>query len=173
MRSFCLPARFLPWADRLWTKIRQWASLGGRSLRSGDGDLDLRGCGDLIRDFISLRVAHARRHRGGRREQSGEGNSTSNTSSAIRRPTSSRSASLVTFPRLDLSLPVYRPKLAMAANSRLRRRTMQIWVSAVLVRNGSSTHAFDFEQRMIGLSFTAADGALTATAPPNGFIAPP
>ena len=45
--------------------------------------------------------------------------------------------------------------------------------SAVLVRNGSSTHAFDFEQRMIGLSFTAANGILTASAPPSGFIAPP
>lgn len=45
--------------------------------------------------------------------------------------------------------------------------------SAVLVRNGSSTHAFDFEQRLIELSFTAVDGALTATAPPTGFIAPP
>jgi Galactose oxidase-like, Early set domain/PKD domain/Bacterial Ig domain len=45
--------------------------------------------------------------------------------------------------------------------------------SAVLVRDGSSTHAFDFEQRLIELSFTVADGALTATAPPTGFIAPP
>jgi hypothetical protein len=45
--------------------------------------------------------------------------------------------------------------------------------SAVLVRDGSSTHAFDFEQRLIQLSFTAGDGVLTATAPPTGFIAPP
>lgn len=45
--------------------------------------------------------------------------------------------------------------------------------SAVLVRDGSSTHAFDFEQRMIELSFRADNGALTTTAPPNGFIAPP
>ncbi len=45
--------------------------------------------------------------------------------------------------------------------------------SAVLVRNGSSTHSFDFEQRLIQLSFTTAAGMLTATAPPTGFIAPP
>jgi hypothetical protein len=45
--------------------------------------------------------------------------------------------------------------------------------SAVLMRNGSSTHSFDFEQRQIQLSFTAADGSLTATAPPTGLIAPP
>ena len=45
--------------------------------------------------------------------------------------------------------------------------------SAVLVRNGSSTHSFDFEQRLIQLSFTAAAGRLIATAPPTGFIAPP
>ena len=45
--------------------------------------------------------------------------------------------------------------------------------SAVLIRPGSSTHAFDMDQRMVGLSFTAGNGVLTATAPPNGNIAPP
>ncbi|MEO7165514.1 MAG: galactose oxidase-like domain-containing protein [Chthoniobacterales bacterium] len=46
--------------------------------------------------------------------------------------------------------------------------------SVVLARAGSTTHAFDMEQRLIGLSFNAtASGKLTATAPPNGFIAPP
>ncbi|PYI96266.1 MAG: hypothetical protein DMF00_15125 [Verrucomicrobia bacterium] len=45
--------------------------------------------------------------------------------------------------------------------------------SAVLVRDGSSTHSFDFEQRLIELSFTAANGVLTATSPPTGFLAPP
>ena len=46
--------------------------------------------------------------------------------------------------------------------------------SAVLMRPGSSTHAFDFEQRQVGLSYTVADSeTLTATAPPSGFIAPP
>ncbi len=46
--------------------------------------------------------------------------------------------------------------------------------SAVLVRPGSPSHSFDFEQRLVGLSFSASDpGTLTATAPPNGSTAPP
>jgi Domain of unknown function (DUF1929)/Glyoxal oxidase N-terminus/PKD domain/Bacterial Ig domain len=45
--------------------------------------------------------------------------------------------------------------------------------SVVLMRPGSSTHAFDFEQRLVELSFTAGSSALTATAPPNSNIAPP
>ena len=45
--------------------------------------------------------------------------------------------------------------------------------SVVLVRPGAPTHAFDMEQRLIELTFTAGAGVLTATAPPNGNIAPP
>ncbi len=45
--------------------------------------------------------------------------------------------------------------------------------SAVLVRNGTVTHAFAMDQREVGLTFTAGSGALTVTAPPNGNIAPP
>ncbi|MFN2541703.1 MAG: galactose oxidase-like domain-containing protein [Chthoniobacterales bacterium] len=46
--------------------------------------------------------------------------------------------------------------------------------AVVLIRPGSPTHAFDQEQRLVGLSFSqSAPGTLTATAPPNGFIAPP
>jgi hypothetical protein len=45
--------------------------------------------------------------------------------------------------------------------------------SAVLVRPGSPTHAFDMDQRLVGLSFTVGNGVLNATAPPNGSIAPP
>ncbi|MGA9797754.1 MAG: galactose oxidase-like domain-containing protein, partial [Terriglobales bacterium] len=44
---------------------------------------------------------------------------------------------------------------------------------AVLMRPGSSTHAFDFDQRLIGMSFTVGSGSLTVTAPPNSKIAPP
>jgi hypothetical protein len=44
---------------------------------------------------------------------------------------------------------------------------------AVLLRPGSSTHAFDFDQRLVGMSFTAGSGSLTVTAPPNSKIAPP
>jgi hypothetical protein len=44
---------------------------------------------------------------------------------------------------------------------------------AVLVRPGASTHAFDMDQRLVGMSFTAGSGTLRITAPPNGNIAPP
>jgi hypothetical protein len=45
--------------------------------------------------------------------------------------------------------------------------------SVVLMRLGSPTHAFDQDQRLVGMSFTAGSGSLTVTAPPNGNIAPP
>ena len=52
--------------------------------------------------------------------------------------------------------------------------------SAVLVRPGSVTHAFDMEQRLIGLCgpspqppCSAGGGTLNLTSPPNGNIAPP
>jgi hypothetical protein len=45
--------------------------------------------------------------------------------------------------------------------------------SAVLVRNGTVTHAFGMDQRVVGLSFTVGNGILNVTAPPNGNIAPP
>jgi hypothetical protein len=43
----------------------------------------------------------------------------------------------------------------------------------VLVRPGSSTHSFDMDQRLVGMSFTAGSGSLTVTGPPNSKIAPP
>lgn len=45
--------------------------------------------------------------------------------------------------------------------------------SVALLRPGSPTHAFDMDQRLVGLTFTAGSGALTVTAPPNGNVAPP
>ncbi len=45
--------------------------------------------------------------------------------------------------------------------------------SVVLVRPGAATHAFDMDQRLVGLSYTAGTGVLNVTAPPNGNIAPP
>ena len=52
--------------------------------------------------------------------------------------------------------------------------------SAVLVRPGSTTHAFDMEQRLIGLcgpspqpACSGSTGTLALTSPPNGNIAPP
>jgi Domain of unknown function (DUF1929)/IPT/TIG domain/Glyoxal oxidase N-terminus len=43
---------------------------------------------------------------------------------------------------------------------------------AVLVRTGSSTHAFDMDQRLVGMNFTAGSSSLSVTAPPNSKIAP-
>ena len=45
--------------------------------------------------------------------------------------------------------------------------------SVVLMRNGAVTHAFDMDQRYVGLSFIAGSGVLNVTGPPNGNIAPP
>ena len=42
-----------------------------------------------------------------------------------------------------------------------------------MMRNPSVTHAFDMDQRMVGLSFIAGSGYSTVTGPPNGNIAPP
>ncbi|MEO5753245.1 MAG: galactose oxidase-like domain-containing protein [Chthoniobacterales bacterium] len=43
----------------------------------------------------------------------------------------------------------------------------------VIMKPGSSSHSFDFEQRFVGLTFSLNGGKLTVTAPPNGSIAPP
>jgi PKD repeat protein len=45
--------------------------------------------------------------------------------------------------------------------------------SVVLVRPGAATHAFDMDQRLVGMNFTAGNGVLNVTSPPNGNIAPP
>jgi hypothetical protein len=45
--------------------------------------------------------------------------------------------------------------------------------SVVLMRPGAPTHAFDMEQRLVAMNFTAGSGVLNVTAPPNGNIAPP
>jgi hypothetical protein len=45
--------------------------------------------------------------------------------------------------------------------------------SVVLVKPGSDTHAYDMEQRLVGLTFSATSGALTVNAPPNSNLAPP
>ena len=45
--------------------------------------------------------------------------------------------------------------------------------SVVLVRPGAPTHAFDMDQRLVGLAFTTGSGVLNVTAPPNGNTAPP
>lgn len=45
--------------------------------------------------------------------------------------------------------------------------------SVVLIRAGAPTHAFDMEQRLVALTFSAGSGLLNVSAPPNGNIAPP
>jgi galactose oxidase len=45
--------------------------------------------------------------------------------------------------------------------------------SVVLMRAGAVTHAFDTDQRLVGLAFTAGPGVLRATAPAKGNLAPP
>ena len=45
--------------------------------------------------------------------------------------------------------------------------------SVVLMKDGAPTHAFDMEQRMVGLVFSAGSGVLNVTGPPNGNTAPP
>jgi Domain of unknown function (DUF1929)/Glyoxal oxidase N-terminus/PKD domain len=45
--------------------------------------------------------------------------------------------------------------------------------TVVLMRDGAVTHAFDMDQRYVGLSFTTGSGVLNVTGPPNGNIAPP
>ena len=45
--------------------------------------------------------------------------------------------------------------------------------SVVLARAGAVTHAFDMDQRLVGMSFTSGNGVLNVTAPPSGNIAPP
>lgn len=46
--------------------------------------------------------------------------------------------------------------------------------SVVLVRAGADTHAFDMDQRLVGLSFSVSDSThLSVTGPPSSNIAPP
>jgi Galactose oxidase-like, Early set domain/PKD domain len=45
--------------------------------------------------------------------------------------------------------------------------------SVVILRPGAPTHAFDMEQRLVALTFSAGSGLLNVTAPSNGSIAPP
>jgi hypothetical protein len=42
-----------------------------------------------------------------------------------------------------------------------------------LIRAGAVTHAFDMDQRLVGLTYTASSGALHATAPSGPNLAPP
>src|SRR5216683_7163794 len=72
------------------------------------------------------------------------------------------------------------PRSTLFPYTTLFRSLFQVYTSAaadiasvVLVRPGAQTHAFDMEQRLVGLSFTVGSGVLNVQAPPNGNIAPP
>jgi hypothetical protein len=45
--------------------------------------------------------------------------------------------------------------------------------SVVLVRNGSVTHGFGFDQRLVGMPFSPGSGTVTFTVPSNHNIVPP
>lgn len=45
--------------------------------------------------------------------------------------------------------------------------------SVVLIRPGATTHSFNTDQRLVGLTFTAGNGSLTVTVPSNPNITPP
>ena len=59
-------------------------------------------------------------------------------------------------------------------NARLNIRTPDAASisQVVIMRPGSATHSFDFDQRLIELAFTVSRGTIVATAPPTGAIAP-
>ncbi|HEY6320603.1 MAG TPA: galactose oxidase-like domain-containing protein [Thermoanaerobaculia bacterium] len=65
------------------------------------------------------------------------------------------------------------PKIYYGARFAVRSPEAGNVKSVVLIRAGAPTHAFDMEQRLVGLAFTAGKGVLRATAPANGNLAPP
>jgi hypothetical protein len=77
--------------------------------------------------------------------------------------------------------PAKRPTITDAPDRAVRyRREIRIRTpnaadikSVVLVRAGAPTHAFDMEQRLVGLTFTTGSRVLNARAPENGNLAPP
>ncbi len=78
------------------------------------------------------------------------------------------------------TVPATRPTITSAPSSINYAEAFQVQTpnaanisSVVMMRNGSVTHAFDMDQRMVGLSFTAGSGTLSVIGPPNGNIAPP
>ncbi|HEY6351550.1 MAG TPA: galactose oxidase-like domain-containing protein [Candidatus Angelobacter sp.] len=94
-------------------------------------------------------------------------------------------------PRIEVYKPAYlfdstgkpakRPVIASLSSSTMKYgTTFQINTpdaatikSVVLVRPGSVTHAFDSDQRLVGLAFTVKPGQLQATVPSNSNLAPP
>jgi Domain of unknown function (DUF1929)/Glyoxal oxidase N-terminus/PKD domain len=78
------------------------------------------------------------------------------------------------------TIPATRPtitssptKIGYAGSFQVQTPNAATISSVVLMRNGSVTHAFDMDQRMVGLTFTVGSGVLTVTGPPTQNIAPP
>ena len=76
------------------------------------------------------------------------------------RPDRPRITSVPAFVRYGSSFTISTPDAAV-----IRR--------VALIRAGSVTHAFNSDQRYVGLRFTRAAGGLQAIAPPDGNVAPP
>ncbi len=86
--------------------------------------------------------------------------------------------------RIEIFSPSYvgqaRPTLAEAPPSVSYGQQFPVTVGqgnqiqrVALMRCGSITHAFDSDQRYVGLNFTQEGTSLTVTAPPNPDVAPP
>jgi hypothetical protein len=74
--------------------------------------------------------------------------------------------------------PVNQPTFSGAPTSVSHGSTFTISTSAsvssvVLVRNGTVTHAFGTDQRLVELAYTAGNGSLTVTVPSNPNVLPP
>lgn len=85
---------------------------------------------------------------------------------------------LITVKRPQISSPPFTAPLAYNAPFQVSYTSSAPIASAVLVRPGSVTHAFNMEQRAIGLCgptspCSASSNTLNLTTPPNGNIAPP
>jgi hypothetical protein len=93
---------------------------------------------------------------------------------------------LVGVKRIELFEPDYaagtRPIISSAPSSITYGQSFEVTVSnpasisrVALIRNGSCTHAYDFDQRYVGLKFDyhSGDSHVRATTPPNGNVAPP
>ena len=79
------------------------------------------------------------------------------------------------------AIPATRPSISSVSSSTMNYASaFQVQTpdaasiaSVVLVKTGADTHAFNMDQRLVGLSFTAGSGVLNVTGPPNSNIAPP
>lgn len=65
------------------------------------------------------------------------------------------------------------PEVAMGSTFQVFTPDAPSISSVVLVRPGAATHAFDMDQRLVRMNFTAGASALDVVAPPHGNVAPP